>query len=511
MTSLRDPPQAGPGGSLRPPASGEMKAGASAAAALIGSVVGGKYTLGRLLGQGGMGAVFEASDSEGNHYAVKVLLESERGSDPVRRFVREARAVMAIKSDNVVKVVAADTDSDQGAPYIVMELLCGTDLDRVVKEHGALEPAATCRIFMQACLGLAAAHAVGIVHRDIKPANIFLHELPDGRIVAKICDFGVAKQTTGDLSNTQSKELTQTGGIVGSPMFMSPEQAKSARHVDLRTDVWSLAISMHMALTGKKPWQNTSSLGELILAICTQDIVPLQDAAPWVDPALADVVHEGLLRDPDERYSSLADMALALEPFALPAAETTRAALLSLTADRRSLIAPRATGHGASRSGASMRPSSQGSPGSAPQAGRRGGWVVPAGITGGLLVAAIGVGLAARGKSDAPPAAGWAPGGASSSGAPAGGARRFTARVAVRPAQARVLVGGAPRSLSAGGELLLEGEAGEVFDVVAEVGEARTVATIIISREGLPSPASVQVAGVASVGGTASSPAKLAP
>lgn len=320
---------------------------------LLGQTLGGRYRLDKLLGKGGMGAVFEGLDlQEQQRRALKVVLASERDPDGLRRFVREARASREIDSEHVVRVIDADTDAERNLPFIVMELLDGEDLDQLVKRAGPLEPAALCRFFMQACEGLAAAHAAGIIHRDIKPANLFLHRLPSGPLVAKVCDFGVAKKT--GLDTSQTSELTQTGGMVGSPMFMSPEQAKSAKHVDHRSDIWSLAISMYQALSGQKPWATQSgSLGELILAICTADLAPLQDLAPWIPPGLADAVHRALLREPAERYASVDEFRAALAPFAAPPERLTSAALTSISDSVRNTVAPRATGFGASRSSGS--------------------------------------------------------------------------------------------------------------------------------------------------------------
>ena len=143
---------------------------------------------------------------------------ARRSRDAMKRFVREARAVQAIHSEYVTRVVEAGTDEKAGVPFIAMELLSGTDLGRLMREKGPLEPAAVVPIFVHACRGLTAAHALGIVHRDIKPANIFLHEAPDGEITTKLCDFGVAKQTGPGELEEATTDLTRTGGMLGSPI-----------------------------------------------------------------------------------------------------------------------------------------------------------------------------------------------------------------------------------------------------------------------------------------------------
>jgi serine/threonine-protein kinase len=487
---------------------------------LVGQVLGGRYRLEKLLGKGGMGAVYECVDEKDparQHHAIKVVLGAEPNADAMRRFVREARAAMSIQSEHVVRVIDADTDSDRGTPFIVMELLHGEDLDQLVKQHGALEPSAAARVFIEAARGLATAHEMGVVHRDIKPANIFLHELPGGQIVVKICDFGVAKQTSLDTS--QTSELTHTGGIIGSPMFMSPEQAKSAKHVDHRTDIWSLSISMYQALAGQKPWDSGGALGELIIAICTQDLTPLQDVAPWVSPTLADVIHRGIQRNPAERYAQISELAAALEPFALPAEKLDRAALINLTESRRSLVAERATGLGASRSRSTTMSSlrelessmsrSMASQVQAPPAPARPVWVpvaaaavVALGVVGGALAlrgsgGATGASSAATAVTSGPVASQTA-----SASAPASIASiapavapRITGRLVVKPSTARVTVNGEPRELTRQGEVLLEGAAGDLFEVAADTGKARSEMRVTLSRDGTVSPGVLVVVG----------------
>jgi serine/threonine protein kinase len=308
---------------------------------LLGRTVG-RYRLLGVLGRGGMGTVYETIGPAGERLALKVI-QGEGGApkpDAVGRFLREARAMIAISSPNVVRVVDADTDPRQELPFIVMELLEGQDLAALLRSAGALEAGPVARLFVQACRGLAAAHAHGIVHRDIKPANIFLHELEAGEIVAKICDFGVAKQVFASDTDVTAVDLTQTGGVVGSPMYFSPEQARNAKNVDHRTDIWSLAVSLYQALAGRRPWDGASSVGELILAVCTQDVPPLQDVAPWVGPELAAVVHRGLRREAGERYASMEAFAAALEPFTTDAV-VRRTGLAPVSPEKRTNVTAR--------------------------------------------------------------------------------------------------------------------------------------------------------------------------
>ena len=314
----------------------------SIATRLVGQTLAGRYPLLSLLGHGGMGAVYETRGAAGERLAIKVILGDADGRRPdaLRRFVREARAVMSITSDHVVKVVDADTDAMQQVPFIVMEHLEGQDLAGLLRNAGALEIGPIARIFAQACRGLSDAHKLGIVHRDIKPANIFLHELPSGEIVAKICDFGVAKKVMALEGDDTSLDLTSTGGVLGSPMYFSPEQARNAKNVDQLTDIWSLAISLYEAVSARRAFESCSSVGEIILAVCTQDVPPLEEVAPWIPSDFAAVVHKGLRRDPTERYASMDEFAAALLPFTTKSTPR-RATLIPISHDKRAMVPAR--------------------------------------------------------------------------------------------------------------------------------------------------------------------------
>jgi len=314
-----------------------------AADPLLGQVLAGRYRLERVLGRGGMGAVYEAKTNDGESFAVKVIrpdLGDTKGREAIRRFVREAKASQGIDSPYVARIVDAGADDARGVPYLAMELLRGRDLGALIKDVGPLEPSSILPAFVQACAGLAAAHARGIVHRDIKPANLFLHEMPNGEVVAKLCDFGVAKQL---VQVDEAGELTRTGGMLGSPMYMSPEQAQNAKNVDYKSDLWSLGVSLYEALTGTKAWEG-STMGELILAICTRELQPMVEIAPWVRPEIADVVRRATERDPAKRFSSADEFAAALRPLVGSAPMTTRTIRGVSPERRRAAIAARASG-----------------------------------------------------------------------------------------------------------------------------------------------------------------------
>ncbi len=288
---------------------------------LIGKNLDGRYLVKRLIGRGGMGNVYEVTSSSGESLAAKVVSAGTHGANPstLQRFAREAKASSAISSVNVVRTIDAGCDESLGFPYIIMELLNGVDLSSVLKREGALSPEVAVRLVVQAARGVAAAHARGVVHRDIKPANLFLQEDPKtAEITVKVCDFGVAKRTgaLGISSGASHMSLTRSGGMLGSPMYMSPEQARNAKAVDPRTDVWSLSVVLWEALSGERLWGGQSSLGELIVAICTQPIQRLETVAPWVPRELSRVVHRGLERDPLKRTPSVNDLLEQLDLFA---------------------------------------------------------------------------------------------------------------------------------------------------------------------------------------------------
>ena len=298
----------------------------------VGERLGGRYLVVRALGRGGMGTVYEARTDEGESFALKVIrpeVQQKAGQDAVRRFLREAKAAEQIESPYVARVVDAGSDEARGLPFLVMELLHGRDLARLLQERGPLEPDGVVPLFVEACAGLAAAHACGVIHRDMKPANIFVQDVEGGRVTAKICDFGVAKQM-GPLE--EGSALTHSGGIVGSPMYMSPEQARSAKGVDHRTDIFSLAVSLYEALTGVRPWQ-ASSVGQMVFAMWSTEPRPLSVIAPWVDPKLAAVIHHALARDPEQRIPTAEALGAALAPFGK--GPLTLASLRGISAERQ--------------------------------------------------------------------------------------------------------------------------------------------------------------------------------
>jgi serine/threonine-protein kinase len=290
-----------------------------------------------------MGVVYEATHAAtGKRVALK-LIDADNAQtlpDHLARFEREARAAGSVDTQHIVQVLDAGSD-ESGAPYIAMELLNGEDLGRTVQRLGPLPPAVVVRIAAQALMGLVKAHEAGVIHRDIKSANLFLAARDDDELLVKLLDFGVAKVLPNELSATQNTSITRTGSMLGSPLYMSPEQARGSKEVDARTDLWSLGVVMYEALTGEAPHRAIETLGELILAICSHPVTPVQDVAPWVAPGIARVVHRALAIRPADRYATAKDMLEAVRALAAEGTRIRATELASLPPSQRSLVAPR--------------------------------------------------------------------------------------------------------------------------------------------------------------------------
>ena len=310
---------------------------------LVGKRLSDRYRVIRLIGKGGMGSVYEVEGPNGQKLAAKVVSAGMANASPtaLERFAREARTASDISSPNVARTIDTGSDEALGMPYIIMELLHGIELSAVLKKEGALDPQVAVRLVLQGASGVAAAHARGVVHRDIKPANLFLQiDETSSEVTVKVCDFGVAKRTKiGEANNAASHlSLTRTGGMLGSPMYMSPEQAKNAKAVDERTDVWSLSVVLWEALSGQRLWGGQTSLGELIVAICTEPIPQLDTVASWVPRDLARVVHRGLERDPDLRPSTVRGFIESLSVFTGGTDRVQQSQLVALTVAQRGAL-----------------------------------------------------------------------------------------------------------------------------------------------------------------------------
>jgi serine/threonine protein kinase len=281
-----------------------------------GDVLVGKYRVERVLGAGGMGVVVEATHlllSE--RVALKFLLPHALGDEAANaRFLREAQAAARIKSNHVARVTDVG-ELRTGSPYIVMEFLEGQSLDELFEADGRLEVELACELTLQACEGLAAAHAVGVIHRDVKPSNLFVTKANDGSTQLKVLDFGISKVLQP--ANSLIDQLTQTQVTMGSPLFMSPEQMRSSRGVDARSDVWSLGIVLYEALTGRSPF-DADSLPQLCAMVLEGECTPISELLPQLPPQLAEAIMRCLCTAPDDRFQNVAEMAQALAPFGGP-------------------------------------------------------------------------------------------------------------------------------------------------------------------------------------------------
>ena len=289
-----------------------------------GDIVAGKYRVDRVLGAGGMGVVVAGTHVElGHRVAIKFVRPSALNEPGLQeRFLREARTAARLKSEHVAKVLDVGK-LDSGVPYIVMELLEGCDLAHVVSEHGALSVDVAASYVAQACEAVAEAHALGVVHRDIKPQNLFLTTGIGGEVVVKVLDFGVSK---GDVAGFAS--LTQSTTVIGSPLYMAPEQMRCARDADARSDVWSLGIVLFQLLTGRVPF-DADSMPALCLKV-VNDLPPSMARERLEVPAgLVTIVMRCLAKDPAQRFRDAAELGAALAPFAMPAHGVDRTLMVS--------------------------------------------------------------------------------------------------------------------------------------------------------------------------------------
>lgn len=280
----------------------------------VGAVVAGKYRIERKLGEGGMGLVVAASHlSLGGQVALKFLSSGEELRDvAATRLTREAQSVARIKSEHVARVLDMGT-LESGDPFIVMELLEGMDLQKFVRKNGPLQVAEAIEYILQAAEGVADAHSFGIVHRDLKPANLFLSRKPDGSPFVRVLDFGIAKniqapKEAGDVS------LTAGTDVLGSPLYMSPEQIRNPKAVDPRADIWSLGAILYKLLTGRAAFEADNPSSTLAM-IVMEEATPLRQLRPDVPADLEAVVHRCLEKKLELRFQSVDEFACALLPF----------------------------------------------------------------------------------------------------------------------------------------------------------------------------------------------------
>jgi serine/threonine-protein kinase len=271
-----------------------------------GMVVANRFRLGEMLGRGGMGSVWRATHLGLDVPCAVKFIEGELAALPEAqaRFEREAKAAAQLRSPHVVQIL--DHGVWDGTPYIAMELLEGEDLGKRLARVGRMSPADTHNVVGQVCRALAKAHAAGIVHRDLKPDNIFLVR-DDDREITKVLDFGIAKSRGQDLGGSSN---TKTGAMLGTPYYMSPEQAQGIKQVDFRTDLWALAVIVYQALTGRLPFES-EALGDLLVRIIVAPL-PVPSHVGPVPPGFDQWWTKAASRDPNERFQSAKELADSL-------------------------------------------------------------------------------------------------------------------------------------------------------------------------------------------------------
>jgi serine/threonine-protein kinase len=282
-----------------------------------GTVLLGKYRIEELIGSGGMGNVVRASHLYLHQsVAIKILLpEMAQSESTKQRFLREAQATVKLKSEHSARVMDVGT-TPEGLPFMVMEFLDGNDLNQILRHHGPQVPSIVVDLMLQACEGIAEAHALGIVHRDVKPSNFFITRRPDGSMLLKILDFGISK-TPVDYG-----ELTGTQTVIGTPSYMAPEQMKSGRSADPRSDIWSMGVVMYQLIAGHPPFSG-ESYADLVLKVGLEPPAPLQVPLP---NGLVDVIMRCLEKDPRGRHQNVGELARMLAPYATDPISAAQAA-----------------------------------------------------------------------------------------------------------------------------------------------------------------------------------------
>jgi serine/threonine-protein kinase len=279
-----------------------------------GEILAHKYRVDRVLGAGAMGVVVAAHHLGLDTKVAIKLLQSQLldNEEAVARFAREARAAAKITNEHVTRVLDVGV-LETGAPFMVMEFLQGADLHKWLERHGPLPIEQAVDFVLQASEAIAEAHQLGIVHRDLKPSNLFCVSRPDGTLSVKVLDFGISKVSTRS-GGGSSVSMTRTATVIGTPLYMSPEQMESSRGVDARADVWALGVILFELLAGNSPF-HADSLPEVCLKIATRQPPPLRDLRADVPKEVEAAILRCLEKDREKRWQSVADFCAAIAPF----------------------------------------------------------------------------------------------------------------------------------------------------------------------------------------------------
>ncbi len=278
-----------------------------------GVLLGGKYRIERALGEGGMGVVLAAmNEALRQRVAIKLLRSGAlANAKALGRFEREARAAAKLRSEHVARVLDVGK-FDDGRPYMVMEFLEGRDLGDIIdKRSEPLPIAQSIEWVLQACEAIAEAHGIGIIHRDLKPSNLFLTTTVDGRGLVKVLDFGISKM---EEEESENMSLTKTTEVIGSPSYMSPEQLRASKDVDLRTDVWALGVILYELLTGKLPFY-AETVTDLVAVVMTESPLPPSQHRPEIPAPLEAAVLRCLCRKREERFASVVELVNEIAPY----------------------------------------------------------------------------------------------------------------------------------------------------------------------------------------------------
>ena len=279
-----------------------------------GELIGGKYRIDSMIGEGGMGVVFAATHVDLHCTVALKVIRPEFHDQPelVARLMLEARAAAQIRSEHVCRVLDV-ARLESGPPYVVMEHLEGKNLAMVLNDKGRLSERLAIDYVLQACEALAEAHRIGIIHRDLKPENLFLAEFPDGRRAIKVLDFGISKMI-GSLVAPATRALTNPSAAMGSPHYMAPEQMAASRDVDARADIWALGAILHELVTGKLAFDG-NSLPAVCAAVLQSNPTPVRDFLDDLSPGLEQTVLACLVKDRDRRLGTVAELAQRLAPY----------------------------------------------------------------------------------------------------------------------------------------------------------------------------------------------------